>query len=177
MIIIRQLTKTLYYFIMDSSSGHSFLSLILLALTVCVFSGCNSRDQGQESATALDEGRQCYRFVQGRDTINLSIIETDGKVKGRLAYRFYEKDKSSGTLEGVMKGDTLFANYAFTSEGTLSNREVAFRRVGSDFRMGSGAILNSGNTDVLTDPSAVEFSETIILRNVECDSVNQSSIR
>jgi hypothetical protein len=162
---------------MDSVSGHPVLSLIVLVLASGAFSGCNSGNQPPGSGSALEADQECYQFVQGRDTINLTIVETDGKVKGRLAFRFFEKDKSSGTLEGVMRGDTLFANYAFTSEGTLSNREVAFRKVGSEFRMGSGEILNSGSTDVLRDPATLEFSETVVLKNMDCDSLSQSSIR
>jgi hypothetical protein len=127
--------------------------------------------------TASQINPDCYRFVQGRDTIDLSIIETGGKVKGRLAFRFFEKDKSTGTLDGVMKGDTLFANYAFTSEGMLSNREVAFKKVGDGFSMGSGEILNNGNSDVITDPNALVFSETVVLKNVDCDSAVQFSTR
>ncbi len=45
-------------------------------------------------------------------------IKTSGKMAtGNLAYNYYQKDKSAGSLQGQMKGDYLFAKYKFMSEG------------------------------------------------------------
>ena len=39
---------------------------------------------------------------------------------------FYDKDKSTGTLEGELKGDTMYEDEALSSEEIWSVREVVF---------------------------------------------------
>jgi hypothetical protein len=67
-----------------------------------------------------------------------------------------------------MKGDTLFANYTFTSEGMLSYREVAFLKKENSFLLGSGEIMNTGNRDVFRNREEIEFSDRVLLKNVAC---------
>lgn len=67
-----------------------------------------------------------------------------------------------------MKGDTLFANYTFASEGVLSYREVAFLKKEDSFLMGSGAIMTAGNREVFKSRREIEFSDRVILRNADC---------
>lgn len=146
--------------------------LILAGVLTWIFNACNKRDQTQaEQINEPEADSTCYLFVQARDSIKLSLLQQNGKIKGRLHFMFYEKDKSHGTIEGEMKGDTLFANYSFTSEGMLSYREVAFLKRDDSFILGSGEIENSGNTDVFKDHAAIEFSDGVILKNTDCKKV------
>jgi len=139
---------------------------------ILIFSACNRRDEKQAGGINETTGDStCYLFVQGRDSIKLSVLRVNGRVKGGLQFKFYEKDKSYGTIDGEMKGDTLLADYSFTSEGMLSHREVAFLERDGSFILGSGEIENSGTTDVFKDHAAIEFSDGVILRNTDCNTI------
>jgi hypothetical protein len=99
------------------------------------------------------------------------------KFTASLPIFFYEKDKSMGTVEWEMRGDTLFAEYRFFSEGTFSIRELAFLKKDSAFLMGTGEILNEGNRDVFKKPHAISFSNGVALNRVGCDLMGEAIIR
>lgn len=143
--------------------------LILLAVLFSAIAGCNVPRQDDAAATSNLPNPDCYLFVQNRDTIMLALESVEGKVRGKLAFRFFEKDQSHGTLDGEMRGDTLLATYAFTSEGLMSHREVAFLRREDSFVMGSGEILNRGNRDVFKSPELIAFDNDVVLKRVNCD--------
>jgi hypothetical protein len=140
---------------------------LLIALTM---TGCNTATRESSTGNAMLEKDDvaCYWQVQGRDTIKLSVQSANGKVDGKLDFLFYEKDKSRGTIAGEMKGDTLFANYRFTSEGTESYRDVAFLKRDDSFVMGYGEILNTGNREVFRNRKDIKFGEMVVLRKVPC---------
>lgn len=131
---------------------------------------CNNREKKSgEGSTMSDTGKpECYLHVQGSDSIKLSIESHHGQVEGKLDFRFYEKDKSTGTIQGEIKGDTVFANYKFTSEGMESNREVALLKKENSFVIGYGEILNSGNKDIFKNRDAINFSDGVVLTKVAC---------
>jgi hypothetical protein len=66
---------------------------------------------------------ECYSGSIKKDTILMNLtIKGNEVTNGKLSYKFYEKDKNQGTLVGELKGDTLFADYTFMSEGVSSVR-------------------------------------------------------
>lgn len=144
-----------------------FVSCIVFVVTInaCNRQGSEAGD-AEKSSTLHDS--TCYLFARNRDTIALSLVSDEGIVRGNLAFLFYEKDKSTGTIEGEMKGDTLIAGYEFTSEGTLSFRQVAFLSRDSFLVMGSGEILNTGNREVFKDPRQIYFADGVVLREMPC---------
>lgn len=144
----------------------SILQLCLIPLLVI---GCNDRNKESSTKNVIPESEaECYRYVEQRDTVSLSLQRNEDQVSGRLAFRFYEKDKSSGTVEGEMKGDTLFASYHFWSEGMESFREIAFLKKENSFVMGYGEILNSGNRDVFRNKNDIQFDAGVVLKKVRC---------
>ena len=145
--------------------------LILISfLTAFVAGACNQGTKVEAQLPLTTESDSaCYLFVQNRDSIKMLIRNSDGKVKGDLSFLFYEKDKSRGSIDGEMKGDTLFANYTFTSEGTLSSRQVAFLQNHDSFVMGSGEALNTEDKDVFRNPRHIQFNGGVILRKVACN--------
>jgi hypothetical protein len=152
--------------------GSSMQEFILIGVLLLIFSSCKMRDETQAvQINETEADSACYVYVQGRDSIKLSLRQRQGKIRGDLQFGFYEKDKSYGTIEGEMKGDTLFANYSFTSEGTLSSREVALLKRDDSFILGSGDIANSGNTDVFKDRETIEFGDGVILKNTDCNKI------
>ncbi|MBC7923899.1 MAG: hypothetical protein H7Z75_22725 [Ferruginibacter sp.] len=110
----------------------------------------------------------CYRYLSGKDSVTLRITTTGNAVKGELRYTFFEKDKNTGTLEGQVKGDTIFADYTFLSEGTESVREVAFLREGNDLVEGYGAAKEVNNKMVFENRSALNFKNNTLYKKVDC---------
>ena len=145
-------------------------NLILMVVLCSGIAGCNAPRRDDGAANSNIRNPDCYLFVQDRDTIKLALESVEGKIKGRLAFRFFEKDASHGVLDGEMHGDTLLATYAFTSEGLMSYREVAFLRRADSFVMGSGEILERGNRDVFKSPELIEYDSEVVLRHVNCDN-------
>jgi hypothetical protein len=145
---------------------------LLNAVAILIFIttlGCNPREGNDRShPSEIIDHTGCYLFVEGRDSIQMAIRQNGDSVDGTLEFAFYEKDKSRGVMKGRMKGDTLLANYEFTSEGVLSFRDVAFLKRGHAFVLGSGEIVNRGNRDVFKNPSTIEFSDKVVLKNVSC---------
>lgn len=140
--------------------------------------GCNRSQKKPSGATDNGEATpKCFLYVEGRDSIKLSLVTASGEVHGRLAYLFFEKDKSMGTLDGLLRGDTLFATYRFTAEGTFSIRELAFLRKGDTYLMGTGEILNEGNRDVFKDPHSISFDSGVALKKISCDVMGDAIIR
>jgi hypothetical protein len=98
----------------------------------------------------------CYVSRTGRDVYTLNIAEQKGEeVYGKLSFKNFEKDSSSGTFDGVYKDGVLLGEYAFQSEGTDSVMEVAFQRSGQDFVRGYGEVNSEGNKFI--DPSALNY--------------------
>lgn len=96
--------------------------------------GAAKKETANDSLPAEAEvaavGTTCYLKAVGRDTFRLQLVVNDDQVAGELKYDFYEKDKSSGTLTGVLKDNILRASYSYQSEGMNSNRPVVFKVMG-----------------------------------------------
>jgi hypothetical protein len=129
---------------------------------------CNQREATtREGKASLDT--LCYTFIQKQDTIKLSFSVNESKIEGALQFRFYEKDKTTGSIEGEMKGDTIFATYQFMSEGTLSVREVAFLKTDTALIMGIGEVTSVEDKEVFKNHENISFPAGLIFRQVPCD--------
>lgn len=144
---------------------------IFLGLIACIsiFTSCkNEPKQTPEQQTEPVNTAQCYSYITDKDTVSMKITLIGNEVTGDLAYNYFEKDKNEGTLRGKMAGDTLFATYTFTSEGTESTREVAFLKKGTDLVEGYGDAQEMNGMMIFTSKASLDFSSKIILKLVEC---------
>jgi len=112
--------------------------------------------------------QSCYAYIKGKDTAELTLITTGVALTGELAYKWFEKDKNMGTIEGEMRGDTLVATYTFDSEGQKSTRQVAFLRKGNQFLEGFGEVKEKDGKTQFKDLSKLDFSQPIIFEKVAC---------
>lgn len=112
----------------------------------------------------------CYRYATASDTINLKVEKFPNVVTGMLSYRLKEKDKNTGEIEGVLKGDTLIAEYSFMSEGTRSLRPVIFLLQNNTAVEGYGKMRDDGNGKMIFDDiTKIDFSKGTALTVVPCD--------
>jgi hypothetical protein len=107
-------------------------ALALIALSA-VLTACQQKpnnpveiDRVAEEKKLTDNVEECYTYIKNRDTVALTMRQVGTAITGRLTYKLFEKDKNEGRVVGKMKGDTLLLDYTFASEGTTSQRPVAF---------------------------------------------------
>lgn len=121
----------------------AFVSCLLVA-----FYSCNSGENkqgGQVKVTDDDkiESKACYTAIDGADTAHLDLeSRASGKVTGKLVINYSEKPDNNGTLEGEFKGDTLYANYTFTTgeNKTVFKNPLAFLKDSTKMVLGVGEI-------------------------------------
>ncbi len=143
------------------------ISLTLLAsilLTACQQTPKDSTTISDTSTASL----KCYRYSNGKDSVLASITYQGDSVRGTLAYYLYEKDKNTGALKGRIVNDVLIADYTFQSEGTLSTRQVAFKKQGERLTEGHGDIVNNDGSETFKNIDSLTFGNTIILAESNC---------
>jgi hypothetical protein len=87
----------------------------------------------------------CYTATLGKDVYTLTITDQNGSnVSGKLAFKNFEKDSSSGTFTGTYNNGILLGTYNFNSEGMNSNMQVAFKKTSAGFIRGFGDMDASG---------------------------------
>lgn len=142
-----------------------------LLLFACADSSSTTSEAEETATIAAPEIERSYCFVGavGQDTVLLTFMLDGAIVTGDLAYNFYEKDRNTGTIEGELRGDTLFADYTFESEGLESVREVVFLKQDDNWVEGYGDMEEQNGKMVFTTPSSLTFGDGFILTKQECE--------
>lgn len=120
----------------------------------------------------------CYVAKLARDIYTLNIqSEENGKVSGIVAFNNFEKDSSSGTLDGTFVDGILTGNYIFDSEGLRSNRQLIFKKVGDTFIEGFGPVKVIDDKEYFDPISAVNFdSKSTFVKSKDCSEKFQNAI-
>jgi hypothetical protein len=123
----------------------------------------------KEAEIVEPAGDQCYTWNAQGSIIKMSFnVNSHQEVNGKLSYNLVGKDRNEGTLIGNMKGDTLIADYTFTSEGTTSVREVAFLQKDGTFIEGYGPTTEANGKVSFTDKKSLKFDAKNTLLKVDC---------
>ncbi len=149
--------------------------ILLTALFGIVLTSCNNKSKVDvvpiTPAIPVTEslGTECYSLAVNNNTATMELnINTNNEVNGKLNYSLNQKDKNEGTIVGNIKGDTLFADYTFKSEGVSSIREVVFLKKDSKYIEGYGTVLESNGKTVFTDKNKLKFDEKAVFNKVDC---------
>lgn len=135
-----------------------------------LLSSCGSRG-ANGSATAVHataDGLYCYTSTENRDTVHIRFELKQGLVNGELSYRLFEKDASTGRIKGYISGDTLIADYLYTSEGISSTREVIFLFGDNTLTEGYGEMEEKDRRFVFSDHTDIHFGDGIRLNKEAC---------
>lgn len=111
--------------------------------------------------------QSCFVGNTGKDSIYLSLDDNLGTFTGKMRYKNFEKDSSSGDVTGTQNGDTLKLNYTFASEGRTSDREIFFLKKGDQLIEGIGEQNSEGNESVYANPSKLKYGGSA-LKQVDC---------
>ncbi len=156
--------------------------IILSLLSVTLFASCNNSQKQNNQTTditdtkdtidntdKINEFDDCYAYSKDSSNVMMHLIRNGNLVTGELVYDYFEKDKNTGTIKGEMKGDTLFAEYIFMSEGINSVREVAFLQKGDDLIEGYGDVEEQTAKIVFKNKAALKFESNITLKKTDCN--------
>jgi hypothetical protein len=110
----------------------------------------------------------CYALQTSNNLILLQLNTVRPTVSGHLTYDIMGKDKNDGTISGILRGDTLLADYNFISGGKHFVRQVAFLRKGDAFVEGYGDLKQQGDRTVFANTDTLDFNGAMILEKVPC---------
>ena len=84
----------------------------------------------------------CYTNYSVKDTVKLELERNENRINGSLRIKLLGKNENKGTFSGVLRGDTLVADYTFMSEGVTSVRQIAFLKRNNTLVEGYGDVKN-----------------------------------
>jgi hypothetical protein len=119
----------------------------------------------------------CYVAHNANDVYTLHIeSEQAGAVSGTLAFDNFDKDSSSGSLNGTYKNNILLGDYAFRSEGMDSVMQVVFKKSGNDFIRGYGPVNQDGTRFTDTNNITYDASSALSVFKKESCTVTTSAV-
>jgi hypothetical protein len=127
-----------------------------------VVSTPNQTDNNNDTAQ-VESVAGCYVATAGKDLYTLNIqMQTEENVSGKLAFKNFEKDSSSGIFTGKYENGILLGDYTFQSEGLQSQMQVIFKKEGDNFVRGYGPVDSETGTK-FTDLSQITFDSSSTL--------------
>ncbi len=144
-----------------------------LLLFACKENLKNTESTESPEQSVVDDTEFCYLFSSEKDTVMAHLFIKDNSVKGFLDYMFFEKDQNNGTVDGILKGDTIIAEYKFVSEGTESVREIAFLRSNNGIIEGYADVKEKDGKMVFKNVSSLKFESPIVLKKVDCSQLSK----
>jgi hypothetical protein len=146
------------------------LLTVLVSLSACKKDIENEKPIDIQRGDNVEIIEECYAVYSQKDTVFLHLKVTNSEqVSGTLQYKFYEKDRNGGTFKGIIKGDSLIANYTFTSEGKTSSRELVFLKKGDAYLEGYGEIVENNSGKVtFKNHKELQFDNSMLLSKTDC---------
>jgi hypothetical protein len=150
--------------------------LFFISAIAGLISACQSNTKKENTidsasnavVTELTNTEECYQMTKNKDTAMLTLKLSGTKVSGTLSYNLYEKDKNTGTISGTLVGDTILADYTFSSEGMQSVREVAFLKKDDQLQEGFGAVKENSIKVSFQNPKALTFGKSMVFEKTIC---------
>jgi hypothetical protein len=139
------------------------IPLLSLAITLGLFYGCGQKNTDKLSTE--DQMNQVlksetYTAIYERDTAMISIIRKGAKIEGKLSFSYGSGIREAGTLKGVVKGDTLLADYHYQSQkGQWQRNPVALLKKGGLLYMGVGETKFAWGRTYFANTAAIDYEK------------------
>ncbi len=126
-----------------------------------------------KSDIQIDEiPENCYMEATGKDSLFVKFSDNLGTVTGKMHYKNFQKDSSSGDIVGISDGDTIKVDYTFEAEGTTSTREIWFLKRHGNLIEGIGDYNETG--EQYKDPKSVKFDGGHKLKPAACEKFDRN---
>lgn len=127
-----------------------------------------TNDFTEKESEVLQPTAHCYLFTNGKDSIRLSYTQENDEIDGWMNYDFFEKDGSTGEVDGRFFGDTLKLEYEFMSEGMISEQQVYFLKKDGKLYRGAGNMKSDNDSMmVYSNPKQIKFDDTTPLSHLD----------
>ena len=123
------------------------------------------------SPTSEKNWSGCYWKLLQRDTFVLHLKQSNSVVDGKLTFNNFQKDKSTGTVQGKIEGDIVKLWYSFQSEGMNSVMEIYFRKQDDGLVRGFGPVEVRGDTAYFKSEKDIVYNADQTFSNVECSQL------
>ena len=128
----------------------------------------SSKDH-EPAAMQLFDVTGCYRMVIEKDSALLHLESKGIFVAGTLYYKPFEKDKSTGTIKGTVEKDMVKAWYTFQSEGSISVKEVCFKKTGDAFAEAYGDVGLRHDSVYFKYPGTLKYEDRHLYNKIVCE--------
>ncbi|GAA3970123.1 hypothetical protein GCM10022246_23370 [Pedobacter ginsengiterrae] len=153
-------------------------SLLFIAATSMFLASCESDSKKQSTldssimsdhVSEYSKPDECYIYNKDKNLATLRIYSTGGdKILGQLTYSLDGKDKNSGPIYGIVRGDTIIVDYKFQSEGVYSRRQVVWVKQGDSLLEGYGDVYQVNGDVKFKNISKLTFGKSIIFEHTNC---------
>lgn len=163
--------------------------IILVPLIALAFTSCEKKsteivnaDQSAADSLVVPESNEpmesstlqtCYVGVTGKDSVFVTLDDNLGTITGKMRYKNFEKDSSTGDLIGSKNGDTLKLSYTFQSEGSTSEREIYFLHKGENLIEGIGNQKMEGMKSMYENASKLTYTGNN-LKQADCKDFDKN---
>jgi len=150
------------------------ITTILFLTAITFLSSCRPANPGtgeKNNEPVVQDAvpvNRCFAYDHDDDLIGLTMTLTGNRLSGKLAYAYSDRDRTSGSIEGYMKSDTLIADYTFWSDGGRTIREVVFLNRDDALVEGTGEVEQRDGKTMYKQRSALKFDESVRLRAIPC---------
>lgn len=161
---------------------------LLILVTLAVLTSCNNSenhikptvgksDNKSNDTTNRDKDIQqtdaysCYIKILQRDSFAIKLKQTKNSVTGKMTFDNYQKDGSTGTVNGIIEDNIIKLWYNFASEGMNSVMEIYFKKEGTRLVRGIGPVDVKGDTSYYTDHSAIQYPKEEAFNKIPCEEL------
>lgn len=152
--------------------------VLTVAFFAVILTSCNTKGELKDKSTSADtevadattsvNSTECYVYEKDKDVANLKLTTDGNTFTGDLTYDWFEKDRNFGTISGVFKGDTLVADYKFSSEGVESVREIIFvKNADGKLSEGYGDMSEKEGKLVFTNKASLKY-DFVVFEKTAC---------
>ena len=156
-----------------ATKAKALLGLFLI-LGSCNDEGKTSSDINEDSVNTVKTviadtvSLGCYSQIADRDTSSLQIEGKGNTITGTLSYNIYQKDRSAGSIQAELSGDTTKGWYLFKSEGIVSVRQVAWKINGEELWPALGEMTQRNDTMIFVQLNNLKYDNTRPFKKVPC---------
>ncbi|WP_158796969.1 hypothetical protein [Pedobacter sp. L105] len=141
--------------------------VLLTALAGCI-AACHNKgpeQKGSTNSSSTTETKESYEYINNKDTVSLSYTANGNVITGTLISVLAGASRTAGTIEGVIKGDTIIADYTMDQahHEKTSVRQVAFLKKGGKLLEGYGDTGEKDGKIVFTNIANLKFVDAVSL--------------
>lgn len=154
------------------------MKLLIASFTLLAFTACNSnpntasdnKDSVNKKLSDINYSNTkiCYANYTSKDSVQLQLTNLGNTATGTLIIKLFGKDENKGTFSGLMKGDTLIADYSFLSEGIVSVRQIVFLKRNNSLVEGFGDVDEKDGKMSFKKIDQLNFDEKNALKIIPC---------